>query len=45
MLDSVHHAFVILGVVTIASAAVFAALRQGDGDAISGHKEPDAPTI
>ena len=45
MLDSVHHAFVILGMVTIASAVVFAALRQGDGDAISGHKEPDAPTI
>jgi EmrB/QacA subfamily drug resistance transporter len=45
MLGSTHRAFGILGVVTIASAAVFAALRRGDGDAISGHKEPDAPTI
>jgi EmrB/QacA subfamily drug resistance transporter len=39
MLSSVHHAFVILGVVTILSAGVFAALRRGDGDAISGHHQ------
>jgi hypothetical protein len=39
MLSSVHHAFVILGAVTIASCAVFAMLRRGDGDAISGHHE------
>jgi len=41
MLTSVHHAFVILGAVTIASAAVFAGLRRGDGDAISGHHDAD----
>ena len=41
MLTSVHHAFVILGGVTIASAAVFAGLRRGDGDAISGHHDAD----
>ena len=39
MLSSVHHAFVILGAVTIASCAVFAMLRRGDGDAVSGHHE------
>ena len=39
MLSSVHRAFVILGLVTIASCAVFAMLRRGDGDAISGHHE------
>ncbi len=39
MLSSVHHAFVILGVVTIASCAVFAMLHRGDGDAVSGHHE------
>jgi len=37
MLTSVHHAFVILGVVSILSAGVFAFLRRGDGDNISGH--------
>jgi EmrB/QacA subfamily drug resistance transporter len=37
MLTSVHHAFVILGGVTIVSALVFAVLRRGDGDAVSGH--------
>ena len=42
MLTSVHHAFVILGVVTILSAVVFAFLRRGDGDAISGHHDADA---
>jgi len=41
MLASVHHAFVILGLVTIASCAVFALLRRGDGDAVSGHHEGD----
>jgi len=45
MLGSVHHAFVILGVISIVSAGVFAMLRRGDGDAISGHKEPDAPSL
>jgi len=40
MLSSVHHAFVILGMVTIVSALVFAVLRRGDGDSISGHHEP-----
>ena len=37
MLPSVHHAFFILGGVTILSAAVFALLRRGDGDNVSGH--------
>ena len=45
MLGSVHQAFVILGAITMASAVVFAMLRRGDGDAISGHKEPDAPAL
>ena len=39
MLPSVHHAFLILGGVTILSAAVFSFLRRGDGDAVSGHQE------
>jgi EmrB/QacA subfamily drug resistance transporter len=42
MLASVHYAFVILGGVTIVSALVFAVLRRGDGDAISGHHEAAA---
>jgi EmrB/QacA subfamily drug resistance transporter len=37
MLSSVHHAFVVLGGVTILSALVFGFLRQGDGDNVSGH--------
>ncbi len=45
MLTSVHHAFVVLGAVTIASAAVFAGLRRGDGDAISGHQDAGSPRI
>jgi len=37
MLPSVHHAFFILGGVTIVSAAVFALLRRDDGANVSGH--------
>jgi EmrB/QacA subfamily drug resistance transporter len=42
MLSSVHHAFFILGGVTILSAMVFAFLRRGDGDNVSGHVEGTA---
>jgi EmrB/QacA subfamily drug resistance transporter len=47
MLDSVHHAFVILGGVTMISSLVFAMLRREDGDAVSGHHTaaPMAPEI
>ncbi len=34
----IHHAFLILGVVTVASASVFLELRANDGDNISEHK-------
>ena len=37
MLPSVHHAFFILGGVTILSAGVFAFLRRDDGANVSGH--------
>jgi len=43
MLPSVHHAFLILGGMTILSAAVFSRLRRGDGDNVSGHNKP--PTV
>jgi len=43
MLPSVHHAFFILGGVTILSAAVFTFLRRGDGDNVSGHGASAAP--
>ena len=47
MLPSVHHAFFVLGAVTILSAGVFSRLRRGDGDNMSGHAheiEPATPT-
>ena len=37
MLPSVHHAFFILGGVTILSALVFSFLKRGDGNTVSGH--------
>ena len=38
MLGGVHHAFLVLGVGTIASTAVFAGLRPTDGSAVSQHR-------
>ena len=40
LLSSLHHAFLVLGGITILSAAVFVGLRRGDGDNVSGHQEP-----
>jgi hypothetical protein len=37
MLHGVHHAFLILGSVTILSALVFSFLRRDDGSSVSGH--------
>jgi hypothetical protein len=38
MVRGVHEAFLVLGVVTIASSVVFRALRADDGSAISQHR-------
>jgi hypothetical protein len=39
MIHGVHQAFLVLGVGTIISTAVFGALRPGDGSAVSRHHE------
>jgi hypothetical protein len=39
MIHGIHEAFVLLGVLTIFSAVVFAGLRTSDGNAVSRHKE------
>ncbi len=36
----VHHAFYVLGAMTIASTVVFRKLKRDDGNAVSTHKEP-----
>jgi EmrB/QacA subfamily drug resistance transporter len=38
LIHGIHLAFLFLGVLTIASTAVFSELRSGDGDAVSRHK-------
>jgi len=45
MLPSVHHAFFILGGVTILSAAVFSQLRRGDGSNIAGRREGEPSDV
>jgi MFS family permease len=38
MIHGIHRAFLVLGALTIVSAAVFRTLRSGDGDNVSRHK-------
>jgi EmrB/QacA subfamily drug resistance transporter len=42
IVHGIHYAFIVLGTVTVASAAVFAGLREDDGDDISEHKAASA---
>jgi MFS family permease len=37
MIHGVHEAFIVLGLLTIASSVVFMTLRKGDGGAVSSH--------
>ena len=38
MLHGIHEAFLVLGAMTVASAAVFSGLKSDDGDNVSQHK-------
>jgi hypothetical protein len=42
IVHGIHHAFVVLGAVTVVSASIFAGLRRDDGDNISEHKAASA---
>ena len=42
MISSIHHAFVVLGALTVVSALVFRGLRPSDGDKLSQHDEHTA---
>jgi hypothetical protein len=43
MTHGIHLAFLVLGAVTVLSAAVFGELRQEDGDSVSQHKMALSP--
>jgi hypothetical protein len=36
----IHHAFYVLGAMTVVSTIVFRRLKRDDGNAVSTHKEP-----
>jgi predicted MFS family arabinose efflux permease len=38
MISGIHRAFLCLGVLTLASTAVFASLKKDDGEAVNAHK-------
>ena len=40
MIRGIHHAFLVLGGLTVLSAIVFRELKKEDGDAVSLHKVP-----
>jgi hypothetical protein len=40
MIHGIHHAFFVLGRLTVLSAIVFRELKKEDGDAVSLHKVP-----
>lgn len=40
LLNGVHHAFLLLGLLTALSALVFQRLREDDGESVSRHHEP-----
>ncbi len=40
MIQSLHHAFIFLGLLTVVSSAVFYRLKDSDGDSISHHHSP-----
>jgi hypothetical protein len=44
LIHGIHHAFLLLGGLTVLSALVFRALRPGDGDNVSRHQVPPAVT-
>jgi EmrB/QacA subfamily drug resistance transporter len=43
MIHGIHQAFLVLGVVTIVSSAIFWSLKSGDGSAVSRHKTIPQP--
>jgi EmrB/QacA subfamily drug resistance transporter len=47
MIHGVHEAFIVLGLLTIASSIVFLELRKDDGGAVSAHasRKPKAPNV
>lgn len=42
LVPALHHAYLLLGGVTLASAATFIILRKNDGANVSGHHEPES---
>lgn len=42
LVPALHRAYLLLGVVTVASAATFLTLKRSDGSNVSGHVEPEA---
>ncbi|OYV05280.1 MAG: hypothetical protein CFE26_12430, partial [Verrucomicrobiales bacterium VVV1] len=43
LVPALHHAYLLLGCVTLASAATFLFLRKNDGANVSGHQASQAP--
>jgi EmrB/QacA subfamily drug resistance transporter len=45
IIHGIHHAFLVLGALTVVSAGVFVTLRKDDGDSISDHHAQQGPGV